>query len=152
MAWDPPAYVGHFAVRSVIGIGSAGKVFHADFTDPLTGRVFPFALKFMYDARAAERERDVLLYLGSEHDNIVRLAGFEPSIPVTMRDGTKVPFAVLVMELATNGPLFFYISKRLFPTTVMRACISKVAEALMWSAERGVTHGDVKVRSGGSEG
>ncbi|MCC6321850.1 MAG: protein kinase [Phycisphaerales bacterium] len=135
-----PRRIGSFTLRSFIGRGSFGLVFHAERSNPLKH----VALKILrpdvteeISIRRFMREADHLAAL--DHDNIVRV--FESG--VVKVEGRSTPYFVMGLIEGASPINVYVIDKQLGEAARVRLVI-KVARAVQHMHDRGMVHRDLK--------
>jgi len=128
--------IGPYEVRSLLGAGGMGEVYHA--TDTNLKRAV--AIKVLPEAVAADAERlarfqrEAQVLASLNHPNIAAIYGLE-------RSGVT---AAIAMELVDGPTLADRISQGALPIDEAIAIARQIAEALQAAHEQGIVHRDLK--------
>lgn len=89
--------------------------------------------------------REIAAMQRLSHDNVIRMLEVDPEASYTQRDGSSYDIILVVLELATGGELFDYLSLTgPFDEKIARTYCKQLLSALDHCHQQGIAHRDLK--------
>ena len=89
-------------------------------------------------------ERELTAMAKIQHENVIRLKEVEWNALYPKKNGTKVEVILVVLELATGGELFEYLSfTGLFEENIARTYFRQLIDGVSYCHSKGIAHRDL---------
>ena len=117
-----PSQIDQYTLLKTLGSGVSAKVKLAQ--DPsgqqVALKVFDLTNPSCNEKILAALRREVQVYKGLDHANIVRLIDFKENSEKIKENGQKKKVSYIVLELISGGELFDYVALKPFEASICR--------------------------------